>query len=292
MTQLAITVNVYPRLPLELELAIFEIAAGYKDTRCALLLVAKRVYEWIRPLLYVAFHFDSGIKVQSPHPALRHLCAADPDTLPLHATRHFVLCDHTYELARILRACSRLTHLGFYYTSSNAFPDELRTAISSLRSVRFLTANNSTLERSGLTNPAHPLFAHVTHFSFASSGPRSEPSARMARLICGMPALTHLALQPALPGALRPLLCRETGCRRLRVLILRPWNAHSGKQAVGQVASVLQDARVVVIWATAWAEGSLPVPGNGESFWEAADRFVRDKKRGLFDQHYYELAKP
>ncbi|TFK58527.1 hypothetical protein BDN72DRAFT_906654 [Pluteus cervinus] len=59
-----------PRLPVELERAIFEDAAqGSRDSIPTLMLLANRVKEWLEPLLYsiVVIHQSSrGLKGYSP----------------------------------------------------------------------------------------------------------------------------------------------------------------------------------------------------------------------------------
>ncbi|CAA7260805.1 unnamed protein product [Cyclocybe aegerita] len=104
------SIPISPRLPPELEREIFE-QAGYQDLGNAyqLLFVAKRVYQWVEPMVYrVLFRrstltcFHGQVRRRRPYPPLEQFEAGQKPSLRLKQvssyTTHLLLIDwvHTH----------------------------------------------------------------------------------------------------------------------------------------------------------------------------------------------------
>ncbi|KAJ7321089.1 hypothetical protein DFH08DRAFT_889920 [Mycena albidolilacea] len=111
-----------PRVPADMEREIFEIAALARPTAIPILmLVAKRVKDWVEPLLYrvlVIFIYYRqemrGFPVITPEILQRVVATQPPQFLQNHVKHLFLKDLRSSELETILAACSGVTNLYSY----------------------------------------------------------------------------------------------------------------------------------------------------------------------------------
>ncbi|KAJ6501477.1 hypothetical protein C8R47DRAFT_228189 [Mycena vitilis] len=177
--------TVEPKLPRDLERAIFELAAGDHRTMLQIILVAHRCRSWIEPILYrslvvcqSSWSFPLLLRTIESRPAhyarwIKTL-QIDPYILP-----------NDPAVTRILSICTAIVHLVDLSYG--------RTPFSVLSKLRLETMCLSIDSIDGLTEGAylsHPAFANLTHLHVLDP-PQRWPDIPFSNL----PSLTHLALQ-------------------------------------------------------------------------------------------------
>ncbi|KAJ7480351.1 hypothetical protein B0H11DRAFT_2421164 [Mycena galericulata] len=296
----------YPRLPRELERAIFETSAISRPvTILTLILVAQRVKIWkitissswlyrVEPILYrivylwegealavegfPRFTFKTFLQAIEQKPpeffncAVRHLFLGEPEAGRPSSELHARTIDS------ILNVCTGITTL-FAWT---AFPNNL-PALNALDSLHRLAF--SIVELFG-PNPtgcfAQPLFRNITHLEMLDSIPAFTCS--HAASLSLIPHLTHFAfgdcrLCSGFCGAFRL-------CARLTCIVLL--EAESMGDVDVEADSLLEDTRFVAIsednFRVDWARGVF----RGRDYWVLADAFLAARRAGKVDRsHYY-----
>ncbi|KAJ7059560.1 hypothetical protein C8F01DRAFT_1144972 [Mycena amicta] len=261
------------QLPLELERKIFKMTARlHPDMRYTVLFVARRVLIWIEPLLYQTLIFDEGSKLPSVPMKPPHFFATN--------TRHIVLQsvdDYTFE---VLKLCTGVTHVALCTIGFHDF-------LHDLRHIQYLSCHSDDVARTvgstlGGQEAALPVFATLTHlelfdYAFYSS---------LVEFCACLPALTHLALDANIleepedrdgwSGRENLLLQRLTN---LNLLVLLAESLNRAEYLASNLPRNLSDVRFVITWFEDWSEGA----SDCHSYWDVADAFVAQKRRGLIE---------
>ncbi|PPQ97696.1 hypothetical protein CVT26_001879 [Gymnopilus dilepis] len=224
------------RLPPELEHIIFTDAALEWDRNdCApLLLVAKRVHEWILPLVYRVFNQAQLPKFPDfqKYPSIRLSYVGK-------YAKH-LLIGYEVDAESFLSSCPNVRNLALWYGISMPRHQD---ALDNLRLFR-LSAVFSQTEIGMLRRPTFTGLTHLEILSFYN------PSAwDRSKIIADLPRLSFLSL-PFRDGHLVPL-CFEQ-CPSLRVLLIKRDREYGsmGFVAGGSLdLSTVQDTRLVLMLA-------------------------------------------
>ncbi|KAJ7028111.1 hypothetical protein C8F04DRAFT_1007792 [Mycena alexandri] len=270
-----------PALPLDLEREIFELCAlDGPSSILRLVLVARRVNEWVRPLLYRSLVVDgtsysindlasTGVPVYS----IKRVAALDKNspTSGLAAVRHLFLLssdDTSDKWTSILAACTHLDNLSLMGTSTKWIH-----LISSLPLKHLYAPPEKIVQMLG------PTFAHLTHLEiFETTKDRSLWLDKLASL----PRLTHLSFHDRLGTLFRQLL-RE--CAGLRVLVCL---AGLGTNYEGAI-ELAQDVRFVAMRCDNYVQDWYMGARWGEDYWHRAEIFIAKRRAGEIDSLQFEM---
>ncbi|KAJ6566587.1 hypothetical protein B0H19DRAFT_1374097 [Mycena capillaripes] len=218
--------SVSPKLPLELEREVFEIAAklNRKDAP-KLLLVARRVHEWLEPLLYRGLLFrrnrdDKGPTKPIPMESIIHAIATKPAAFFHQNVKHLAVNNNVprVDVDRIA-VCTGIINLALFNGDSDP---SMIPYIEIIRPQR-LSANMKKLF-GGDPDFTHSLFSNITHLDISDVfGLTWEVWHKLAVL----PRLTHLSFNysdEALPAALFHTVLAE--CKLLEALVIVWPNDH------------------------------------------------------------------
>ncbi|KAF9057063.1 hypothetical protein BJ165DRAFT_5712 [Panaeolus papilionaceus] len=206
-----------PFLPPELERKIFELAFTFDNpvaiANRRLILVAKRVYAWLRPELYRIFFQTRGpLKRYQLYPDLRE-CPYDVDQKGICQYARCLFMDYTIptsEASDLLTMCTNVENFAFWALAGLDF---LWSTLSQFTNLRRLAGYMQKLTIQQLSETA---FAHqLTHLELIRPG-------RSLQLDTGvfsdLPRLSHLALWPG--DVDYQVFARALqSCEALRVLI-------------------------------------------------------------------------
>ncbi|CAA7260808.1 unnamed protein product [Cyclocybe aegerita] len=186
------------RLPLELERDIFEIAA-YKDLGSAyhFLLVAKRVYQWIEPMVYrVLLRFNARLGRKSrPYPLLYQFEEPRQEPSPRLKqvsayTTHLLLQDICADVAiSILKLYNNLEDLALWAISGPYRP--LARTLTTLKLQRLSISLHFLLLQDSSFKFDPTLFPHLTHLEIVDAAGELD---RVWSKLHLLPRLSHLAL--------------------------------------------------------------------------------------------------
>ncbi|KAF8649077.1 hypothetical protein AX16_006024 [Volvariella volvacea WC 439] len=314
-----------PRLPQELERIIFEIAArnDRDKTMPVLMLVARRVRDWLQPIRYETLVLDSSLFDQlSESPLIL------PPRLPsrpqaLHVRNLLVTGYQPKNLAfdwieDLLPQCPNLQDLAIWCITpitsnilsllTSAIQSPLRTVTS--RGLIRLSASLAELFPDGHTDFHHEVFKDLTHLEVLDFPRESRGQWIEGNNYASLPSLRYLSIALFDPDFSFPTemlrKCLEE-CKFLEVLIL-PEGADQGlvllngtREIVdsnGSVRTVAED-RVVVYegpfkpkegWTELWCSGV----SGGDDPWIHAERIVqrRRKKKELDTSMWVSMLDP
>ncbi|KAJ6505114.1 hypothetical protein C8R45DRAFT_894504 [Mycena sanguinolenta] len=273
-----------PRLPLELERRIFEIAALACPTRIpTVMLVARRVKFWVEPLLYRAVFLNYS----TTHQLLRdlNLPAFTADALERRPSNSFRYVGHLFiddavkrpTLKSWLLACTGVTNLSAWFNCAS----DILPSITSLTNIQYLTIDVRALCS---TTVPFPLFLTITHLELFDFTRAAEDSVdRVWGNISLIPRLTHLALNPNLQHFLpHAALCGHTQLQC--IVFLSPRRSLDG-------SPLCDDSRFVCIdedmdYYEDWLNGAV----FGEDYWALADTFLAARRAGTVDRKYPRLV--
>ncbi|KAJ7723227.1 hypothetical protein B0H16DRAFT_1472924 [Mycena metata] len=258
-------------LPPELEREIFEeTALMHKSSIPNLILVARRVFVWIEPLLYRVFCAILTSEKPPPffHNAVRHLALlGDPST--------------SIDNLRVLGLCRGISSFGA--TNSNV-DGAVLVGLEHRVNLRRLSMCLSLL-----FDPAvdftHPIFRSLTHLDLFDSVQHGVMG--LLPFIPTLPALTHLALHPSIPrDDVLGALARSPPLQVLLVL----WSIIYEKDYSRARSPHVYDVRFVTglyvrYWET-WEAGATGLP----DFWSLGADFVARKRRGEIEGIYFSTA--
>ncbi|KAF7293128.1 Zn(2)-C6 fungal-type domain-containing protein [Mycena kentingensis (nom. inval.)] len=256
-----------PRLPPELEREIFVFALSPDDDDSArnLLLVARRVHEWLEPLLHRTVWSRNSKK-------LRRIALNKPPSFLQTAVRRVILTGYHQGLSPLLLQCTGITSIAF--TSDRLYIAELSPLFSLCRLQRM--AMTITPYFPADAYPAlhelatTPTFASLTHFDIIEN---IDGDPRLLPFLTALPALTHLSVNDDLPeDTARALL---GGCTQLKVLV-RLSGMYRQLRALEKDLPVRDDPRLVLCVFVNWWDAVL----DEETFWDEAEEFVRQKTAG------------
>ncbi|KAF7303989.1 hypothetical protein MIND_00629900 [Mycena indigotica] len=274
-----------PRLPLELEREIFELAAlANRRDIPALLRVAHHVCDWIEPLLY------TSIEINKPSAVVLHNLQHTRPPPCIAAVRQIIVYepDAILDLASFLSCCVRVTHVAITPVGSG-YGQGLPLLLQKLPRLQRLVL--SFTHAFPDESEAYPHLPHVTHLELLDELAPTQTT-RLAAFVGGFPALTHLALNhhsPAAEDALLTALLNRRTCPQLRVLCC----ISPGETEVRALAmllelkypsppstSPLRDRRLVLVDYGWWFEGAMLPAAGRKTYWDKADVFVERKARG------------
>ncbi|KAF8664591.1 hypothetical protein AX16_000723 [Volvariella volvacea WC 439] len=282
--------HVEPRLPPELERIIFELAARSSRKRVApvLMLVARRVREWLEPLQHeiVVRYFDGE--------------GRKPTGASIHHIRHilFATTVTTLETKTYLSQCHNVYNLALW---SHVDADSLAVLTAVLRSphrrsttppFRRLSTSLSDLFSQNV-DFHHAIFRHITHLDVVDRWDAWEKDNNFACL----PALTHLAFNSESPiTIIANCLSR---CPKLELLVIlgvrhvdelkaqippfRTKNVFDKKTgAMVTVRTDVPEDRVVMNlpegpggWIGDWVRSAE----CGDDFWSRGEEIVKRRRR-------------
>ncbi|KAK7058068.1 hypothetical protein R3P38DRAFT_2599662 [Favolaschia claudopus] len=270
-----------PVLPPELEREIFETAAYIDRSDIpALLLVCKRVHQWIEPLLYrsitIVARDDSRLLAVQARPAaflqrnLHHLCVAYNSTDTL-----------TGALKTLLSYCPNLRSL---YFDGNLHADFL-PILDNMRPQRLCLWVDKAFAPASWAGSmlTRPMLLCVTHLELYYDQNSELDTALWDwnewSYLASLPALTHLCFSEALSAQLlRPTL---DNCRTLCVLITLFSNFPTARAFEPTLTALAGDDPRVVVVVVGQLYEDLESGFWGEmDFWARADEFVTRKRSG------------
>ncbi|KAJ7062172.1 hypothetical protein C8F01DRAFT_1136754 [Mycena amicta] len=200
-----------PRLPLELERIIFELAAWNRSSMSwQLIRVARRVKIWIEPLIYRVSLISNDADLQRLQ---RLLHDHEQSTYAKKHLHHLALSTNVSRAAikEILSVCTNITDLALW--TGDTYPallDEMQ-ALDKLTPALFDGPRGFQLPTKD-SEQFRP-FASLTHLDVFSSQPST-----LIPFLNMLPALTHLSFtDDYAPRAITTIL---STCERLRILML------------------------------------------------------------------------
>ncbi|KAF7351438.1 hypothetical protein MSAN_01575800 [Mycena sanguinolenta] len=284
-----------PDLPLELERAIFELAASTDvATALRLTIVARRVREWVEPILYstVVAH------APKPRPVPRRRVknpskAPPPRKVPISPfmriialkpasffARHVKSLHIAYlgepELVTLLSTCTGISELGWWGTTLAP------SVVAAFGSITLRRLSVDTSFNFGQTKPTLGTFATITHLDliFREYGYPVLPPAHY------FPALTHLSV--AYDVVVPPSWCDDIFNSFLRLRILLLFCDSLFEEEASGSRELHADLRVVVMqlparaWTTPWVHDA----------WALAESIVREQRElAAADKAAAELAR-
>ncbi|KAF7373256.1 hypothetical protein MSAN_00534500 [Mycena sanguinolenta] len=279
-----------PVLPPELEREMFETAA-LLDFRTipSLLRVARRVLEWIEPLLYRVVVIGRSSQKDK---AYRRALELKPTVLAKSVQHLFVIdidLSHWLEddMNSLLQLCA--TQLLSLASFSSAFykPTLLPVLLQAVWLRRWagrlecLFGGHSAVD---LSFPSFPVFHTITHMDIFDHFTDENEEAICAGL-ASLPCLTHLCLSYS--TRLDPIARILIQCPRLRLLVLMDVE----DEMINEIAEnpPTMDVRFVVSGAGSYSRDWEVGARGGTDFWAAADEFVARKRRGEIEASHFLL---
>ncbi|KAJ6480025.1 hypothetical protein C8R47DRAFT_604720 [Mycena vitilis] len=273
--------SVCPRLPPELERAIFEVAALAEPAMIQTFLrLARRVRIWIEPLLYRVIWVDSHPHADRTYAAFDSL-DSKPAGFLKNAVRHMYM-DETSHFSRaeartLLRLCENLTDL----TVLGRFAEPGLLPILATIQLQRLTVDLTDLfgGRDAIDFD-HPLFTSITHLHIWDQCAAHE--AEIYSQVVVLPALTHLCVnENKSPALFRAILNKPQPLK----VVVDLWPSYREREATVMTKVIsLTDPRFVVAsvaftghrayWA-AGAEG-----GRDLDIWTEAENRVAQRHTG------------
>ncbi|KAJ6476348.1 hypothetical protein C8R45DRAFT_377533 [Mycena sanguinolenta] len=274
-----------PVFPAELEREIFETAA-LLDSRAipSLLRVARRVLEWIEPLLYrVVMIGHSSRKDEAYHRALE----LKPAVLAKGVQHLFVVTGFSKwpeeDTRLLLRLCAPQL-LSLWSSSAFYSPEILPILLHAIRLQRWAGDLEDLFGDHSDVDLRISAFRTITHMDIFDDL-TDENEAAICAGLAALPCLTHLCLNDTRRLDLIPRIL--TQCPHLQVLGLMD----PDEEIVTEIADdpPTTDVRFVVsVIEDAWQDWEIGAQG-GTDFWAADDDFVARKRRGEIDASCYLL---
>ncbi|KAF7362335.1 hypothetical protein MVEN_00580100 [Mycena venus] len=285
-------------LPLELEWQIFEICACSRPvTIPKLMLVARRVKEWVEPLLYRTIVISVIYSIDG-HPdftedILWTVLRSKPAAFFRDSVRHVLIhgtwdddADWTDFVRFVLSICTGVQTL---FVSQSHPLLELSTMPFGLK--HLCTTFMPLLIDIPSTSP---LFAQLTHLELI--GPAStDENTDISTTVALLPRLTHLSFNeeseeaavPFIPSYLTVL----QNCASLSVLISL-WDHDYPEDLLSQyVHALAKDPRFVVLDGTEWFRDWEMEVLDGSGYWSQAENFIAKRRSGEIDAREYRMSR-
>ncbi|KAK7058055.1 hypothetical protein R3P38DRAFT_2681107 [Favolaschia claudopus] len=271
-----------PIFPRELEREIFEIAAiGNRQHIPHLLLVCRRVHQWIDPYLYRVVDTSDAMLVAA--------VKAKTDAFLKHTVRHLVVDFHHAEedlVKALLFGCPDVQTLHFA-------PDMHIDLLPALDALQLKTlsmwVDNPVSWASGSSMLERPMFLSITHLELDYDGcsPTEIPLTWDDwSHLASLPALTHLAFSEILA---RYLLLPTLGrCGRLQTIVAIFVDMEQARAFVEDFP-VITDPRMVAIAVTDLFHDWVRQARGEDDYWGRAEAFIARKRRGDIDATRYLL---
>ncbi|KAF7317626.1 hypothetical protein MKEN_00850000 [Mycena kentingensis (nom. inval.)] len=268
-----------PRLPPELERAIFELAALRRPKSIpSLMLVAWRVKEWLDPILCRTLAIVSG-SLSQRNTALLSCTFTEFEML----ARNQAAMGQSLRNARLwlLNNDQQRTlfdlapNIEDLYIYPRVRQGRTPAPLGHLkRLARLSTGIFDIGDQLTILTPTHPCFSHLTHLSVYLD--RLFPIASIDEIwskIAALPALTHVASGTGSPVHARTIVPILASAKRLRLIVFRA-RAPYTEPVDGPGAHV----PVVLLVSTRLLENDWECQFRGvESMWERVERFLAER---------------
>ncbi|KAF9526859.1 hypothetical protein CPB83DRAFT_857103 [Crepidotus variabilis] len=263
-----------PRFPPELEYLIFEMA--YTNTESSaqtdilnLILVAKRVYEWLRPFLFRVLEIHV---IHEDDLYFRPWLASLEDVGKF--VRHlFVHSSNVEGTKRILGRCTNAHNVALWWDSTWIDSVTKPEGLGLLQTHTAIKTLSTEAEYLGLSNLPVGAYPHLTHLDILNTEHRSwEYWSPLSTL----PSLSHLALTSPIVGNHAKQLLGL--CKKLQMLII--FNDPDKEDLLD-----IQDPRLLMIYDYHYSEGVSDfhaVMRSKPGLWEFADRLRHARKYDFF----------
>ncbi|KAJ7651317.1 hypothetical protein FB45DRAFT_1051070 [Roridomyces roridus] len=262
-----------PRIPLDLERAIFELVALSHPVHIPnLLLVASRIKTWLQPLLYrtVVVNCDpprvDGLRSYRPELFFQ---IAELHRPFLDSVRNLMLADaNDEEMARILSACSHVQNLYIGWPLDRSPSDASLGALNALPLRHLYCDTRYVLYQDGPFS--QPSLANISHLELFDEVPEVEHWSKLVEL----PRLTHLCTGDY--DAHFSAFALEK-CEFLHVLVVT-----MSPRPSWDYSDVAKDSRFVMMKMLSglvedWQRGAL----HGDDYWARAEDFIAKRRAGL-----------
>ncbi|KAF7307951.1 hypothetical protein MKEN_01156200 [Mycena kentingensis (nom. inval.)] len=274
-----------PKLPLELERAIFENAAhDNNNVARKLVLIAHRVHIWIEPFLHRICYLDlNGLSED----LIQHRILPKPLRIHQHL-RHLAISVVNPPYAEISQLLERCVNVVDFALWTNGRSPDLLDALRPLTQLQRLSVELFRLLGGNRENPKTTLtlpipsperlvpLRTITHLDVYGDKP-----AAVIPFLSTLPALTHLALSlgssDEFPRDLSPELtrtCLET-LPALRVLVVLTTDLDATERE--EIENIVNDARFCVLldddFLLDWKTGAR----GGPCFWDRAELRIAEK---------------
>ncbi|KAF8194013.1 hypothetical protein K438DRAFT_1934739 [Mycena galopus ATCC 62051] len=263
-----------PTLPPELESQIFEIYALSRPRSIPrLMLVAKRVKEWVEPLLYRTMAVGSERPIAGfPTYSADIVMAAirnNPPSFFFCAVRNLAALNcNTYDVEAVLAACSSVENLWLTGQKEAWIP-----LIAALPLKRLCADCYPILHA---LSPTHQVFSRLTHVELEDLIPDPEDCNTLATALSSLPRLTHLSFSFSGLISLCPRMLES--CISLRALVclntyaMSAYNAHE--------LGLAPDVRFVVMRLPRYVEDWYAGAQSGADYWSRAETFIVERRAG------------
>ncbi|KDR75630.1 hypothetical protein GALMADRAFT_140256 [Galerina marginata CBS 339.88] len=259
-----------PHLPQDLERLVFEMVAleAGSDIKsiAKLLPVAKRVCEWIRPILYNVFllfktpRFPAGFPNFVEAPDLL-------DDVGRFAKHLFIRTPTDFETVnRLLSSCPNVQNIAIWCGSSQYAMNFFLPALCCLPLKRL----SSYINHPGLENFNPKMFSNLTHLDIVSYDGIWKES--IMQLLANFPKLTHLALPSTIDMDTVGITLRNSLHLRIVILIAEEYGKYSDEEEFTEV----DDQRLILMISDDyydlernWENGAR----GGVDFWIDGERF-------------------
>jgi len=236
-----------------------------------LMLVARRVKDWVEPLLYRTMAVDYGPILVEYRPiahrgrpkytanAILSAIRAKPPAFFHRAVRHLALFasnadeKSAADSETILGVCTGTENLSMLH-----IPEAWIPLIASLP-LKHLYAEYEPLLR--VLPPTHAFFSRLTHLELNSSSVDDEMA---CVALAALPQLTHLSFGHSEAVPIFPRLLQS--CLLLRVLVCLHW-----APSLGVHAELARDVRFVVMMCTYYIEDWYMGVEHGADYWSRAE---------------------
>ncbi|KAJ7485726.1 hypothetical protein FB451DRAFT_1363557 [Mycena latifolia] len=271
-----------PCFPPELEREIFETAALQNVAMTStLLVVARRVFAWVEPLLYRTIALDRSARSLGLKVALDSKRASVPHFLRDNVRQlYFDSIEDDRSLHDILSVCTGIQTLALVRYRDD--PELLRD-LEALGDLRRLTAN---LGDQGIFDAVEsmdlrsPIFSNITHLDLFDDFTGIAELSYWTDLTL-LPALTHLSLFAPHRTFIVEFL---QGCKKLQALV---YHTHfefvtSTMKELSNKISIADPRFVLMVdnWNTSVSGWRVPGVNGGQDFWSRADLFISKRRRG------------
>ncbi|KAJ7027328.1 hypothetical protein C8F04DRAFT_1122599 [Mycena alexandri] len=274
-----------PRLPLDLERTIFELAAlSFPKAIPIFLLIAWRVKKWVEPILYRVLIIAPDTSGFSDYPVFSQeiiLRKISNPALLQDSVRHLFMDDSTpsAELGKIILACSRVISLAY------SSPEPSQDLFLHKDCLRHLTISVDAFIACLLPESSRDdLLPNLTHLELLDtfgSLHEFELPADVSRPLALIPNLTHLALNGIQYNASLINLLRVDSRLLCIVLFCDGVNPDHPLSNDDRVVFVKQHAD----YRLDWVRGI----NTGESYWSLADSFIAARRGSRLNIQHHKI---
>ncbi|KAF9057067.1 hypothetical protein BJ165DRAFT_5788 [Panaeolus papilionaceus] len=277
-------------LPIELERLIFELAfdADEPAINTKLILVSKRVYSWLKPIIYRTF---IQILIKAPYPDFSKISQnADNDLRDICAHAQYIIMDRSRhkhsEVLELLERCQNLVDVLCWRDIQLRF---VWSAISKLKHLRRLSGNFYAMSSDHLRTAAWT--RELTHLVLISYYGEQWRLKLDKDLLDALPSLTHLGLFGVDDINIKVLgeLVKECGWLKVLLYFTPEDEVAADEIDLPGVASVYEKEERMVVFNVevynpdAWIAGTRGKP----DVWRWAEGVVFARRNGYFKSEAY-----